>query len=204
MTVQELINLSKNGGLKQLAIKDDLETVLGYINLGLIELYKRFPLKVEECIITLLDDTVIYDLPSDCMWLVSAYGEVTIGSKSEVNILNINTEDDLFSINTLSWDKVQIPASVLGNYVSLIYVASPTWLSESDLTEQLSIPPQLLDALLEYVAFKGHASQNGDAQLENNVHYQRFEASCVRIKKEGMLTPDDMLMPDRIKIKGFA
>ena len=203
MTVQQIINLAKNGELKQLAVKDDVDAVLGYLNLGLIELYKRFPLKVEEAIIELRDDTVIYDLPKDCMWLITAYGEVSENDSNAINILNINTEDDMFSINTISWDKIQVPSSVLGDYISIIYAASPPFLTEDNLEDDLGVPPQLLEALTEYIAFKGHASQNGDAQAENNVHYQRFEASCVRVKKQGMITPDDVVMPNRIEIKGF-
>ena len=204
MTAQQIIDLSKNGELKSLSVKDNTAVVLGYLNLGMIELYKRFPLKIEEHIVDLQDDTVIYDLPSDCMWLVSAYGEVPIDCPEEVNVLNINTEDDLFSVNTISWNKIQVPSSVLGDYISLVYAASPTWIQEADLGLELELPVQLVDALIEYIAYKGHTAQNGSAEFENNVHYQRFEASCLRVKKEGMFTSDDVLMPNRIKIKGFV
>jgi len=204
MTIRQIIDLARSGELKQLGIKDDTEAILGYVNLGMIELYKRFPLKVEEYLIELLDSTVIYSLPSDCMWLVAAYGEVSEHDSESVNILNINTEDDPLSVNTISWNKVQIPLSVTGSFVSLMYVASPTYLTEADLDNEIDLPVQMVDALLEYVAYKGHASQNGDASAENNVHYQRFEASCERVKQQGMFTPDDMDMRDRIKIKGFA
>lgn len=204
MTVQQIINLAKNGELKQLAVKDDITAILGYLNLGLIELYKRFPLKIKETIIELQDDTVIYTLPSDCMWLVSAYGEVPIDDSSEVNVLGINVEDDLFSINTISWNKIQVPSSVLGDYVSLIYVASPIYVTEDDLDTKIELPSQLIEALVEYIAFKGHASQNGEAQAENNIHYQRFEASCARVLKNGMFTADDVEMPNRLKLKGFV
>ena len=47
MTVRQVIDLARGRELRQLAVKDDITTLLGYYNMGVIELYKRFPLKVE-------------------------------------------------------------------------------------------------------------------------------------------------------------
>lgn len=204
MTVQQIIDLAKSGELKQLAVKDDTEAILGYLNLGLIELYKRFPLKVEEVLITLQDDQDIYTLPSNYMWLIAAYGEVSEFSTAIVNILPINEEDEPDSVNTISWNKVQIPLSVAGAYVSLIYAASPTYVTSADLDEEVEFPVQLVEALLHYIGYRAHVSQNGELQSENNLHYQRFEISCNRVVQSGMLTSDDMSMRHRIEKKGFV
>ncbi len=203
MTVQQVIDLARGRELRQLAVKDDITTLLGYYNMGVIELYKRFPLKVEEVIIELLDDQYIYTLPADFMWIVAAYGETTPSDSSSVNILPINEEDEPDSINTVGWNKVQIPLSIAGARVSIIYVSSPEYLTEKNLTDIAEFPVQLLEALVHYIGFCGHVSQNGDAQKENNVHYQRFVASCELVRTMGMYNTDDVSMNKRIETRGF-
>lgn len=202
MTILQIIELAKNGELKQLALKEDNTSILGYLNLGLIELYKRFPLKVEEVVIELHDGQDIYTLPNDCMWIVAAYGEVPESSPDRVNVLPVNEEDEPDSINTISWNKIQIPLSVDGAYVSLIYVASPGYVV--DVNETLDLPVQLVEALLHYIGYRGHCSQTGDSNAENNVHYQRFEASCGRVMQLGMFTNDDFSMKRRVETGGFV
>ena len=51
MTVQQIIDMAKAGELKNLVL--DTDTILAALNLGIIELYKRFPLRVEEAIVSL-------------------------------------------------------------------------------------------------------------------------------------------------------
>jgi hypothetical protein len=204
MTVNALINMAVNGELKNLAIKDDTEAILGYLNLGLIELYKRFPLNVKEYVIELQDGVEIYTMPSDYMWVVAAYDEVPEGSSDIVAEIAINEEDNPASLNTVSWNQVQIPVTVTGAYVSVIYVAAPATLTTDDLEGDLPVPPQLIEALLHYVGYRGHGSVDGNIQGENNTHYQRFEISCDRVVKEGMYTSDDMQTKDKFLANGWV
>lgn len=205
VTVQEVITLAQNGELKQLAIKDDIEAVVGFINLGLLELYKRFPIETKEFLITLIDGVEEYQLPDDFMWIVTAYGEVTIDSyTSSVNTLPVNSPDDPLSINTISWNKVQIPSAVGGEVVSIIYTASPQKASSLALNDPLPIPDQMTEALLNYIGYRGHGSVDGKINTESNTHYQRFELSVNRIQKDGMFTFDSSDMATRIQDKGFV
>ena len=120
MTVQQIIDMAKAGELKNLVL--DTDTILAALNLGIIELYKRFPLRVEEAIVTLgnkeyykMDGTdPDVDMPTDApyMWIVRAYGEVPMGCDVCVNELPINDEDNLLSINTVNWCTIQVPASI--------------------------------------------------------------------------------------------
>ena len=48
MTIRQVIDLAKSSELTGLPVASKDETVLGFINLGVLELYKRFTLKVEE------------------------------------------------------------------------------------------------------------------------------------------------------------
>jgi hypothetical protein len=203
MTIQQLVDLAVDGELRTLQVKDNTASIVGYINLGLIELYKRFPLDVQEHMITLLDGVEIYTMPSNFMWIVSAYDEVPETSNLTVLPIPINEEDNPVSINTISWNQVQVPVTVTGAYISIIYVAAPTYFTDADLATTLPIPPQMVEALLHYIGYRAHGSDDGNVQAENSTHYQRFELSCKRIEQMGMFTPDDLSMTSR-NIKGFV
>ena len=202
--------MAKAGELKNLVL--DTDTILAALNLGIIELYKRFPLRVEEAIVTLgnkeyykMDGTdPDVDMPTDApyMWIVRAYGEVPMDCDVSVNELPINDEDNILSINTVNWCTIQVPASIDNETISLIYVAAPVLLTAGDLNKTLPIPPQLYEALLHYVGYRAHGALDGNIQAENSTHYQRFEASCQRAKESGMYTTDSMEM-DR-DMKGFV
>lgn len=204
MTANEVISLAQNGELKTLAVKDDVNAVIGFINLGLIELYKRFQLETKEFLITMVDGIEEYTLPSDFMWIVSAYGEVDYNDIKGLLELPVNDEDDPLSVNTVGWNKIQIPSAIGGERVSLIYVAAPTLITELTLNDPLPIPPQFLEALLNYIGYRGHGSVDGKINAESNTHYQRFEMSINKIKKEGMFTPESVKMTRRVDIKGFV
>lgn len=205
MTIGQAIDLAKNGELKNLAVGKDSSTVLGFINLGLIELYKRFPLNVNEHIITLVDGQTIYDMPNDYMWIVSAYQEVDelVNFGEPYAQIPINEEDNPESLNTIGYSQVQIPVVATGAYISVIYVAAPTYFTIEQLEDRLPIPPQMIEAMLEYIAFKAHSTLPNSGQAENNLMYQRFEASCERILRLGMISSDDMDMKSR-DLKGFV
>lgn len=215
MTVQQMIDMAKAGELKNLVL--DTDTILAALNLGIVELYKRFPLRVEEAIVTLGNNKQYFkmdgtdpdvDMPVDApyMWIVSAYGEVPLETPmdNEVSLIElpINDEDNPLSINTVNWYTIQVPMSIDNETISLIYVAAPVLLTAGDLNKTLPIPPQLYEALLHYVGYRAHGALDGNIQAENSTHYQRFEASCQRAKEGGMYTSDSMEM-DR-DMKGFV
>lgn len=213
MTVQEIIDMAKFGELRNLQLgTNENQAIVSYINLGLIELYKRFPLSVKETVIELTDSANSeYTLPTDCMWLVTAYGEVPEDEPyTEYNELTINDENDPLSVNTVSWNTVQVPLGIEGSYISLIYVASPdstqkiAYDANGDyLLEELALPAQLVESLLFYIGYRAHGAMDGNIQSESNTHYVRFDKSCQKIKTEGMFTDDNMNMT-RVTDKGFA
>ena len=208
MTIQDIINMAKYGELKQLPVANDDIAVISFINLGLIELYKRFILKTEEIIITLGVPTVpeddyqmisdtIYELPANSMYIVDAYEEDGVP-------IPINEEKNLLTINTVAWNRIQVPTPTFDANISIIYVASPILFTKNNLEEQLPIPAQLFEALLHYIGYRAHGSFNGLINAENNTHYQRFERSCNKAKEEGLITADGLSTINRLNDKGFA
>ena len=217
MTATEVITLAKAGELRQLspAIVDNNGVLLGFINLGMIELYKRFALKTDEAIITLVDGKTVYKLDGTdtdvsmgepFMYLIAAYED---GSENDYNAsalsIPINEEDNIYSINTVSYNSVQIPLITQGAYISLIYAAKPIKLTLDTLNNEIDLPDQMIEPLLHYIGYRAHGSMDAKIQTESNTHYMRFEASCNKIKELGIgVSPDDIDMKNRLSLKGFV
>ena len=217
MTANEVIALARVGELSKLsiAIKDDNTVLLGFINLGLVELYKRFPLKNDEAIVTLRDGKTIYKLDGTdtdvsmgepFMYLLGAYEEGTDNDFSASALsLPINEEDNIYSVNSISYNSIQIPLVTTGAYISLIYVAKPTKVTTLTLDEELDLPDQMIEALLHYIGYRAHGAMDANIQTESNTHYMRFEASCTKLRELGVgIAPDDVSMNSRISMKGFV
>ena len=204
MTVRQVIDLAKASELTGLPAASKDETVLGFINLGVLELYKRFTLSVEEWIIALEDGQSYYTAPEDFMWIIAAYGEVGMDSVQEVNVLPVNEEDNPLSINTVGWNKVQVPLSVTGAYVSIIYAATPEVYSVTDMDKTVNIPPQMIEALLAYIGWRVNSTIDTGIQTEDTVWYNRFESSCSRLEVKGFINANDVVMTNRLNMRGFV
>ena len=204
MTIRQVIDLAKASELTGLPAASKDETVLGFINLGVLELYKRFTLSVEEWIIALEDGQSYYTAPDDFMWIIAAYGEVGMDSVQEVNVLPVNEEDNPLSINTVGWNKVQVPLSVTGAYISVIYAATPEVYSVADMDKTVNIPPQMMEALLAYIGWRANSTIDTGIQTEDTVWYNRFESSCSRLEVKGFINANDMVMTNRLNMRGFV
>jgi len=218
MTANEVIELAKAGELRQLStsIRDNTTVLTGFINLGLIEIYERFVLKTDEALITLKDGKTIYKLDGtdidvdmgagEFFYLIAAYGDSTDSDYSTDDIiLPINVEDDLFSINTISYNEVQIPLITAGSTVSLIYASKPTKVTTATLDNELDIPDQFVIPLLKYMGYMGFSSMDGKLDKEGNADYMKFDAACNKVRELGVgITPDDVNMGSRIRTRCFV
>ena len=194
MTVQTVIDMARYGELKQIAVKDIDAAIISYINLGLIELYKRFQLRTEEQIIQVVGGQTLYTLDEECMSII-----MVINEGGEYHPINV--EDDLNSVLTPSYNQIQLPNPTDGMALSVIYRSAPDLLT--DVADIVPIPKSLLEALLHYIGYRGHGSMDGNVEAENNTHYTRFEASISRVTALGLITPDDALK-SQFDAKGYA
>ena len=213
MTIQNAIDLAASTKLKNIAAAKDTAAVLGYLNLGITELYKRFPLRVDEAIVNLREMKSEYKLDgtdpdvempenSELMWIVAAYQEVEDTDYNELVALELplNEEENPLSLQTVAWNTLQVPMSIADAHISIIYVAVPMLYTMDDLAEQLPLPRQMVEPLLEYICYQANSTL--DAEIDTDKYYQRFEASCSRIEMRGMITADDLDMLSR-DMKGF-
>ena len=242
MTAREVMTLARSGELLQLSptIRDNDVTIATFINLALIEIYKRFILKTGEIIITLKDGVSVYKLdgtdttvvnilgvdiqcvdfgpssPGAYMYMIGAYGNgADLGDYTvEDVVLPINVEDNLMSINTVSYNEVQVPLITEGATISIIYAAAPTKIDiaavssavtkDAELDKLLDIPDQFTESLLHYMGYRGQGAMDANIQAESNTHYMRFEASCNKLRELGVgITSDDLNMDTRLSKRGF-
>ena len=210
MTVSEVITLAKNSELKQLAIKNDTDAIVSFINLGLIELYKRFILKTSEYIIEAIANVDKYEMPADYMWLLEAYhyrvtrDNYMDATPSDVETLAVNDDTVDNSVNSAGYRTVQIGNLEVGHLYSLVYVAAPDKVTSSDLTAEVPLPDQLIEPLLNYIGYLGHGSIDASAQAEGNAYYRRFENSVNNVLAGGMFTQEGLGMSNRLDDKGFV
>lgn len=206
MITQDVLNLIKYGEVTNLAIKNDTAALLAFVNMGILELYKRFPLHVEEYIVALQDNVTSYNLPSDFMYPLEVYGEVLENSlDTKAPELPINDSDDPLSVFFPNYYQVQVPLESSGNYISIIYVTKPIPLTEADLLSDIGIPDTLVEALVYYVGFRAHTGIRADGQAENNMHWIRFDQSCKKARELGVAYPlDSWKMTDRLQNRGFV
>jgi len=208
MNAQAVIDLAKSSELKQVVVKKDDNAILGFLNLGMLELYKRFPLREAEAVITLRDGKTMYTLDvadadvsmeanSEVLVIVGAY---TVDKSGDIVETTINDEDSVQGINTPSYNVVEVPAVATGAQVSIIYRVSPVFLTS--LQDPVPIPPQLLEALLNYIGYKGYEAVDGTQKVDRVSHYTRFENSCTRVILEGLISTDD-LISKKLYDRGF-
>ena len=211
MTVASIINYAKYSELSQLGVVKNLKStraaevqeaekqILSYINLGLIELYKRFTMRSEEEIVAMVEGQSLYTLTDPL--LNKVYEVYDENGKP----YPLNDETNVNSINTPSYNVIQIPTISLGNSVFVIYNSAPDELLwNADLTTvDIPIPPIMLEAMLHYVGYRGHGATDGNVDAENNTHYMRFDKSCRKLVEEGAVSSDEIIMSKSLEDKGF-
>lgn len=196
MTVNDVVIQLKYGELKGLALKNDIEAIISYLNLALIAVYGRFKIRRGEQIIDLIDNISLYDLDPDCMYIEGVYGEDGLP-------LLLNDDDNIYSVYTPSYDVLQVPNAATGSQISVLYVENPTALLYTDDTTtkalEILLPASLLEPLLHYIGYRAHGALNGDIKAENNTHLMRYEASCNRILQLGTYRID--VVPASVSLK---
>jgi hypothetical protein len=215
MIISQAIDLLQNAELKQLKVGEDKIAVRGYINSAILEIYKRFNLWEAEAVITIAEGVDTYDLVQGASNVVI---DLSISELLMVErIFNTTDEDEHVLLTTNDhmaasdsetvvflprYNKVKfktIPTAL--DTILVVYKAAPIFLTHEK--ADIPLPPQFNEALFHYVGYRAHGSVKGDVKSENNTHYIRFEASCDRIKKEGLFIQDD-LISYKFQNRGFV
>ena len=197
MKVSTLITTARATVLKQLQVSEG--EVLTFINLALLEVYKRFPVSTKEQIIVLEEGIHIYELNPDAMSLVSAYtesrylrdqeGDLVSPTSSEIVEIPINDETDVNSLLTPTPGSGMISYPTEGQVVSVLYRAGPVTIESEELEEELKVTPQYVELLLMYIGYLGYLGLNSTNGLEDK-YLTRFEVSALTLQKQGIVNVD--------------
>ena len=213
LTYGELAQISLGGGqLGEVGIlPENYPKVVTNINLGLIELHKRFPIKQDEVVIQLyshisddylrkeyaqsntaspepykyiMDATLKIPFAENIVLIRHVYDEV--GDE-----FPLNDVDDTTSLYTPEQDILQVPYPDNENTLSVVYRAGPIKINHIGLSDpstiRVDISQQYLEALCAYVAHRIFLSLNlGEGNAEANTHLVKFETACARITNLGV------------------
>ena len=206
MLISEAITLLQNAQLKQLGIKTDTSAIIGYINLAVLEIYKRFNLRQDEAVITMATDVTQYTLDGIDANVAIDFSDHQFLLIDEVyeetgELMSLNDEKDPYGVTTPRYNVIEVAEVVVGQQISVIYRSAP--LFSTLVSDTILVPPQFFEALFNYVGFQAHSSVKGDMKSENNTHYLRFEESCNKISALGLVNHDDMVSY-AFELRGFA
>jgi hypothetical protein len=205
MLVNQIIDLAASSELRSLSVRTDTDAVMGFINLGMLELHKRFTLKSEEAIITLQDGKTLYTLDGTdadvSMTNAENYLIVIECYDESGEVIPMNDETAPLGIMTPGYNTIEVPTVTEGERISVVYRSSVPFATA--VSDNVVLPPQLLEALLHYIGYRGNSTVSADSKLENNTHYMRFDRSCQRVIDQGLVIVDDM-KSYKFDQRGFA
>lgn len=198
MELSFILEQARSGELASLSATNKSDpTVITYLNLGLIELYKRFNVDVKAEIVKTSTVTPFYTLRNKDINLVLACVAKDGTELTKQQGIG-DTEYDIKMVTNTSFILTNPTATEL----MFIYRASPEIVTAS--TTEVNLPYVMLEALLNYIGYRAHGSVNGNIQAESNTHYMRFEKSCNVLQSEGYDTVGTSLVSQPVEFKGFA
>lgn len=210
LTYGELSQLSISGEEQGMITTANQGAVITAINLGLIELHKRFPIKMGMVIVQQMtgvteyhldnryaytnphatDDSVYYKYIIDSVAQPFTNDVLLIeGISDELNYTyTINEESDCSTIITKGATTIDVPNPDAEIALFVNYRAAPvkidTKVSDAD-DVVIDIPPQYLEPLLSFVANRFFTSFNA-SNPEAGMYFSKFEAACALIDKNGL------------------
>lgn len=212
MIVSQAIALLVETELKQLKVKTDKTAIRGFINSAIIELHKRFRLWEVRAIITMVEGTTLYtmveadsnvaiDLSDHEFLMIEEVWLISDDVQIDDTQLTLNHLHDPTGVSIPKFNQVEVHTVLDARELRVIYRATSLPLTNEK--AEIPLPPIYQEALFHYVGYRAHGGNKGGIKDENNTHYQRFTASCNRIKTDGLYNQED-LESDKFEIRGFV
>lgn len=223
MLLSEIFDQLTHGELSQLKIggaakfginESDYPLMIGYVNLALTEIHKRFALKTGKLVIQMYDTINIYHLSKEFAVSNTAslqpikYIVDTAGNPFLDNVIKIeqikNLEGEVYGLNnysnpeslyTPSQTSIEVanPDATKSLYVS--YRAnhfSLTHVGLSPSKQPIDLSTTYLEPLLYYVAYRAHSPLGGkEFSNEGQLYLAKYEASCKRIEELALVNKQE-------------
>lgn len=197
MKVSALISLAKSTVLKQLSISDP--DILSFVNLSLLQIYKKFNINTKEQVIVLQEDIHIYDLNPDAMAIISAYttedylrdfdGNLIGGTKGKIAEIPVNDDTDPNAFFTPTPGTGMLTYPTTGQIISLLYRAGSVDIESDELDLELKVTAQYIEPLLLYIGYLGYLSLSSPNGIEDK-YLTKFEIASASLKKQGIINAD--------------
>lgn len=211
MLLSQVLEQLKYGELRHLklgdlATDDERKTVIGAINLGLVELHKRFYLIAKQVLLETQENVYEYYLNEVLSgsnnlnvdphnYLDTSFNDIynndllkierIFNEDNEELPLNNDTEESSFF--TPQYNIIRVPLDYPPKKAIIEYRARPETLSTDTDCENVDIPLPiaLLEPLLLFVAYRVGRILNPDQTQETMNYFQLYEESCKRIENLG-------------------
>jgi hypothetical protein len=198
----ELSNLALGNSSTGSIVESEYPKIVSHINLGLMELYKRFPLKKGELKVIQQTNVDTYYLRSE---FVGEYIEDNDNNPFEDDIIKVdavfneigdelplNNSHNINSVFTPAFDILKMVPSDPVQTVSVVYQARyPKIVVYPQFNPshiELYIPDFIVEPLISYVAariYKGMIALEGEAN-PNTSYMQQYELACKKIELYGL------------------
>ena len=226
MLLAEIFDHLNYGELSQLGLgnenktglsEDNYSALTSHLNMGLLELYKRFPLRKGTVNIQ-RDPTILeYKINSSYSIISGIVGantpvlylidtlikpytnrlvkieRITTDNIEVVGDVPLNDVNESLSIFTPEYNIITVPATTgLNELLTIYYRAAPERINlvgaDPD-TLDIPIPEFLVEPLLFYMASRAHGSISSiDGNMsEATMYLSKFEASVLKAKEEGVV-----------------
>lgn len=195
MRVSDVMEMAKASMLTNLVVSKNDVALMGYINLGVSELYRRFNLRIEVETILTNPDLALYELRSKNVdLLLSVYN----GKGEELKQTDIL--GGFYDYKVMNYRSF-LMRSPKNDALFAVYKASPERLTSPD--DYIDLPDSMFDALLSYVGYMGHSTINKDNINEASAYAKRFDSSCQDLENQGYrvsLTTESI----SLRVKGYV
>ena len=214
LTYGELAKVSLGGDPTIGILEKDYANIISHINLGLTELYKRFPLKEDEISIQLEDNIQTYYLHSDYAltndesiqpdkYLIDSefhpFNDTVLKIEQVIDengeILYLNDSNQAWSVFSPSYNSIQVPYASSEIAVTVTYRADHARIPNigaDPSTYDVPIPMTHLEPLLYYIASRIHTTlPTLDGVNKGNDYLAKYEAACTKIENLALTNKSD-------------
>jgi len=192
MRLIEIVDILKNTELSQIHLGEDDSRVLSLLNLALIDVYSKFAILQEEQLINVSEGRTRYRLQDNSEKVLQVFTrniklDPLTGNDGfdEIPLNDINCDDSVFTPEPYI---LHIPNPDFGKVYSVMQVVTPPYITkENILTLDFFVPPQLLEPIVNYAAYRAYKAMNGDEQTEIGSHYRAYMNSCKEVLRKGLI-----------------
>lgn len=238
MKLSEIFSQLTFGELKQVTLgghdsgavqSTNYSEIIAHINLGLLDLYKRFPIVTNSLILQTVAGRTRYELSNTYAFSYNEDDYHIVDSLDDPfasDILRINEIKDIYgntvpindrnrhnNISLSAYNVLTIPWATGDAAETLVveYRAKPTTLSvptnasSLDLTKTIALPDTFVEPLLAYVEYRVHKARGGEAGLaQARLAKGNYDALCMELERENVLHNNVAITNEKLHINGWA